>query len=159
MQIQVTVSLDKNAAVILSAIAEGLKGGSLAPNPGEMLYQPDPESDCDAQPEPAKAKKPKAEAPKKGRGRPKKEPEPEIEDEIEDEEPEAEDDFDEPEDEENDEDETVTPDEQKKVRAALKAYSQKHSRDAAAAILLKFAKRSEQVKRVDVAKLLKALKV
>lgn len=105
---------------------------------------------------------PKAGASKKPGKAKAPEPEP-IEEEIETpaEEPEEEleqgsdDDFAEP---SEDEDELVSPDEQKELKAALRAHSEKHkSREGAAKILMKYAKTSDQVKRKDLPALFKAL--
>lgn len=91
------------------------------------------------------------------------EPEP-VEEEIDEpsaEEPEepsegADDDFAEP--GEDDGDELVTAEEQKELKAALRAHSEKHkSREGAAKILMKYGKTSGDVKRKDLPALFKAL--
>lgn len=59
-----------------------------------------------------------------------------------------------------DEDELISFDEQKTLKAALRAHSEKHkSREGAAKILMKYAKTSDQVKKKDLPALMKALKV
>jgi len=107
---------------------------------------------------------------KRGKGKKKAEPE-EVEEEAEEEIEEAE--VEEAEEEESEEaeeesfeEEETEEDEDKlsdadltKLKGALKAYSAKHDKKKAVAVLKKFAERSDLVKPADLPKLLKLLKV
>ncbi len=76
------------------------------------------------------------------------------EDDIDDEEPEEEDEV------EADDGDKISPDQLKKLKSALKAYSETHSsKEKALKLLYKFAKVSQDVKAADFPKLMKALKV
>jgi hypothetical protein len=65
------------------------------------------------------------------------------------------------EEESDDEDEggTVTGSDLSKLKVALKVYSGKHGKDKTVKVLQKFAKASDKVKKADLPKLLKLLKV
>jgi len=97
------------------------------------------------------------------RGRKAKKAEPEEEEELESddapEEDEADDEEEFDEEEEAEEEETLSESDLTKLKGALKAYSAKHDKTKAVAVLNKFAKRSDLVKPADLSKLLKALKV
>lgn len=151
MEIKITVTLPSEvSALILKAL-------------GKSTDCQDTVADRPAKPTPAKETPPKKQTPqtsKKGKAAKEPEPEPEEETEEPDEEPEETEEpteGDEP--DEEPEEELVSADEQKKLKAALRGYSDKHGRQAAAAILLKYGKTSGDVKQKDLPKLLKALKV
>lgn len=61
--------------------------------------------------------------------------------------------------EEEDEDGVVNEDELKKIKLALNTYAGKHGREKVLKVLMKFAKTSSEVKKSDLPKLLKALKI
>jgi len=177
LEVKVTVSFDPEAQKILNAIVASLKGApAVAPKVGAapaLAVVPDQvppkkrgrptkeelaaRAAAEAEPAPV--------APKKGKKAPPVEvdedeaDEEEEEDEDEDEETEEEDAADEDEDDSDEEDELLDASELKKVKAALREYTAAHSKEKAVKILLKFAPTSDKVKKADVAKVLKALKV
>lgn len=157
MNISVTVGFDQSASAVLTGLAESLKAKT---SEGEIDGE---EEKPKTRGRPKKVEGASMVGSRK-RGRPKKEVEPEeIEEEAENDEYEDDEEIEETtndeEFEETEDDEVVTPDEQKKIKAALREYVAKNGKNAAVAILSKFGKSSAHVLKKDKAKLLKALKV
>lgn len=108
-----------------------------------------------------------AKAPKKGKKVEAEEEEEDLddvedveeEDEEEAEEEDEEEDGEDEEEEEDEEDEVIDEAQLKKLKAALRAYSDKNTKAKAVKVLMKFAPISEKVKSADFKKVMAALKV
>ncbi len=96
---------------------------------------------------------------KAARGKGKKGKTEEVEEELLEEEELEEEELEEEELEEVEEAEAISEKDLAKLKAALKAYSDKHDKKKAIGILKKFAEKSDLVKPSDLPKVLKALKV